>query len=215
MFRIPGGDNLFRHCVHPLSFSGKRFVAQKLIKLYSQPDGSFLASLTWARYLPTTEHVHAYGCRLALGMNAKLKEQPKFDSKARRVYCGAFLLKAKAVRALPNLAGLTEISSADVVHSVEQGEIAHTDLRIVLRPDADVEGTKTAIIDRLWQACSGPITHICDDDHDLESHPSVDLPVAPGGSYSDNRWRLTRFWHLVRFRICCWFWRTYLKKDTE
>jgi len=210
---IPDGDNLFRHCIHPLSFASNKFVVYKFVHLVEEEDGSLLTSLTWERYLPTTTHVHGYGCRLAHRMNERLKEQAKFQAKNRKVYCGAYQLRAKAIRALRTVEGLEEILSADVVHHIESGEIAHTDLRIVLKNshDPNIEGTKTAIVDRLWNTCSGPLRHTCDSDHDLTAHPRSSLSIAPEGAYSDSRSDLLRLWHVIRFTVCEWVFRKFWK----
>lgn len=203
MPRIPDQNNLFRHCIYPVAFTRqKKLAAGKLIRLYPDPqtNNAFLASLAWERYLPTTEHVHALGCRLAENRNAK-------PGQSKQIYCGAYQLDAKAVRSLPTLSGLVEIESADVIHRVENGELAHTDLRIAIRPGADVEGTKTAITDRLWNACSGPLKHICDSDKSLASHPSSTLPTPPGGPYRDRRSRFVRIYHVLIFRFLRWSWR--------
>jgi hypothetical protein len=142
-------------------------------------------------------------------MNEKERETGKFKEKTRRIYCGAYELKAKAVFALAMADGLNEILSADVLHQVEDGEISHAALRIVLKSDSvsNVEGTKTAIIDRLWNACSGPLRHICDCDRDVADHPSSNLVAAPGGDYYDTRSHWLRLWCIVRFQICNWMWR--------
>jgi hypothetical protein len=207
--RIPDGDSLFRHSIYPLSFKRKSFAWDKCLKLYDEDDGSLLASLTWERYVPTIELIHAYGCRLAFRMNDRERAAGKFKDKNRRVYCGAYQLKGRAIRALVACEGLDEIVSADVVHHVEEGEIAHTDLRIVLRRGGgfNLDGTKTAIIDRLWNACSGPLKHVCDCDRDIADHPSSALDTAPAGAYSDTRSYLVRLWSMVRFQVCSWLWR--------
>jgi hypothetical protein len=211
---IPDGDSLFRHSIDPLSFKRGRFAQEKWVKLYDQADG-FLASLTWERYVPTRELLHGYGCRLAFRMNEKDRTGGKFKDKNRRVYCGAYQVKGRAIRALAAADGLDEILSADVVHHVEDGEIAHTDLKIVLRPDVglNVEGTKTAILDRLWNACSGPLKHTCDCDKDIAVHPSSSLITPPGGEYSDDRSYSLRLWYVIRFRICNWLWRNFFQHD--
>jgi hypothetical protein len=211
--RIAGGDNLFRHCIHPLSFKGPRFASDKLIKIYDESDGSLLASLVWERFVPTPTLLHGYGCRLALGMNDRARSEGTYRERNRRIYCGAYQLRADAVRALTVTEGLNEIVSADVVHHIEEGEIAHADLRIVLRlgDDFDIESTKTAIVDRLWNACRGPLKHVCDHDKETNPHPSSMLSAAPGGAYSDTRSHPLRFWFIVRYRICNWLWRTFFK----
>jgi hypothetical protein len=211
---IADGDSLFRQSIHPLSFKGKAFAWAKCLMFYDEPDGLLLASLTWERYLPTTEAVHGYGCRLALRMNEKKRAAGKLKDGNRNVYCGAYQLKGRAIRALATAEGLNEVLSADVVHHVEEGEIAHADLRVVLKPGGapDIEGTKTAILDRLWNACSGPMKHICDCDRNIPEHPSLRLDVAPAGAYSDTRSLLLRFWCIVRSHICSWLWRNFFNR---
>jgi hypothetical protein len=59
-------------------------------------------------------------------------------------------------------------------------------------------------LDRLWNACSGPLRHICDCDKDIPEHPSSILSIPPGGEYSDTRSYLFRLWCIVRFQICDW-----------
>jgi hypothetical protein len=209
---IPDGDSLFRQIIHPLSFRGARFAHDRLLRLYyDQADRSLLASLTWERYVPTTKLIHGYGCRLALGMNEAEQAAGRTKQKNRRIYCGAYELKGKAIRALAASEGLHEILSADIVHHVETEEIAHADLRIVLRPGvvSDIEGTKTAILDRLWNACSGPLRHICDCDKDIPEHPSSILSTPPGGEYSDTRSYFFRVWCILRFQVCSWLWRNF------
>ncbi len=214
--RIPDSDSLFRHCIHPLSFKnqGKRFASEKLLHLQDgqeQGKGTLLGSLAWEWYVPTTKHVHAYGCRVASYMNKNLRSgshKKRQKRQKRRIYCGAYRLNGSAVRALATTDGLNEISSADVVHHIENEEIAHTDLRISLNPGIlDVEGTKTVIVDRLWNTCSGPLKHIADCDRDVNPHPSSDLSTPPAGPYSDTRSYLHRLWSLIRFRIYSLVWR--------
>ena len=209
---IPDGDSLFRQSVYPIAFRGSRYAHQKLLKLnYDEGSGSLLASVTWERFVPTPELIHGYGCRLAFRMNEKERTRTadKLKEKNRRVYCGAYELKGKAIRALANSDELNEILSADVIHRVEDGEIAHTDLRIILRLErvVNIEGTKTAIVDRLWSNCSGPLRHICDCDKGMAEHPSSSLTDAPAGAYSDTRSFFFRLWYIVRFQICNWLWR--------
>jgi len=207
---IPDGDDLFRHSIKPLSFKAGIFVSQKFIMLKQEPDGSLLGSLAWERYVPAIEHVHGYGCRVAFRMNEKKRAEGKLKEKDRRVYCGAYGLKGEAVRKLATTSNLDEILSADIIHHIEEGEIAHTDLRIFLKPGiVDIEDTKTAIVDRLWNACSGPLRHICDHDKDIKSHPSSSLLTAPCGEYSDTRSSFVRRWYILRFRIYYWVWRKF------
>lgn len=214
--RIPDSDSLFRCCIHPLSFKkqGKRFASEKLLHLvYDLEKGTLLGSLAWEWYVPTTKHVHAYGCRVSAYMNKNVRSgsHPK-----QRIYCGAYRLNGGAVRALATADGLNEIASADVVHHIENGEIAHADLRISLKPgDLDVEGTKTAIVDRLWNTCSGPLKYIDVCDQDIKPHPSSYLSTPPAGPYSDTRSYLYRLWSLIRFRIYSWVWRKFCQNATK
>jgi hypothetical protein len=207
--RIPDNDGLFRHCIHPHSFRnrGKRFASDKLIYLkYDENKQTLLGSLAWERYVPTTRYVHDYGCQVASFMNEKLHAEGK-SGKERFIYCGAYQLNGIAVRALAATEKLNEISSADVVHHIENEQIAHTDLRISLRlGNFDVENTKTAIVDRLWNACSGPLKYIDDRDKDIKPHPSSDLYTPPAGVYTDTRSYTYRLLSVIRFRIYKWFW---------
>lgn len=217
--RVQDRDALYRSCIHPLSFRGSklsRFDPAKLIKIETQPDGTLLGSLAWERYVPTTELVHEYGCRLAQRMNEKDRTDGKYKEDRRKIYCGAYQITAKAVRSLPSAEGLSEVSFADAIHRIESGEIAHVDLKIALRPlgRSDVEGTKTAVIDRLWHASRGPLRHACDLERNLTEHPSGRLDPAPMGEYSDPRNVLARLWWLMRFRIHEWFWRKFCKQNS-
>ena len=234
--RVPDGDRLFRLCVYPIAFNSKgtSFAHEKMWLLRPMSDGALHGSLAWERYVPTVEYVHAYGCRLASGINDNKRKKGMFKEKHRHYYCGAYEMRGQAVRALAITPQLDEIESADVIHQIEAGEIAHTDLRICLKPGcdiSDIEATKTAIVDRLWNACSGPLRHICNSDHDIPEHRSSNLTTAPAGEYQDVRiWffrvlRIMRFqlfrrlwvnsipsagtssWPKIKFQICNWLWR--------
>ena len=185
-----------------MSFKGAAFASDKFWRLFDESDGSLLGSLAWERYAPTLQHVHEHGCRTALKRNEKKRNEGTFKEKNRQVYCGAYQIRAKVIRNLPadKLAG---VQSADVVHHIEEGEIAHTDLRIVPAQGPapfDIETTKTVVVDRLWRACTGPITHICAEDRDLLAHPNTNLPTPPAGEYVDKRWWISRIWYQWRFR---------------
>lgn len=199
---IPDSDSLFRFCIYPASFKGKakQFAVEKLFNLkHCKEEGTILGSLAWERYVPTTKHVHGYGCRVA---SRRLGRE-------RSIYCGAYRLNGSAVRALATTEALDEVSSSDVVHCPENGEIAHTALRISLkRGDFNVEGTKTVILDRLWNTCSGPLKSIGDCD-------SLALITAPAGLYSDTRSQLYRVWSLIRFQICSWVWHSFCQNATK
>jgi hypothetical protein len=170
-------------------------------------NGHLLGSLAWERYVPTVTYVHGYGCRLASGMNEKKKKDGILKEKHRHSYCGAYQLTAGSIRSLSKIPLLNEVTSADVVHHIEEGEISHTDLRISLKPDAN-EGTKTVIVDRLWHLCSGPVRHICESDHDMTEHPNARLINGPLGPYADTRSPAILKWCLFRFKIFDWSYRT-------
>jgi hypothetical protein len=106
---------------------------------------------------------------------------------------------------------LDEVEYADVVHHIEEGEIAHTDLIIGLKAVVgDREGTKTAIAVGLWNACSGPIPHRCDGDQDIRTSEISILPTAPRGPYLDARSYLHRVYCTIRFVVCNWLWQNSL-----
>jgi hypothetical protein len=176
-----------------------------MAKFEQQRDGSLLTSVAWERYVPTDKEVHGYGCRTAYRRNRK--REGKITPKNRSVYCGAYQLTAKAARELTSTQNPGEISSAELIHHIEEGEIAHTNLRIVLSLDAPIlDSTKTAIVDRLWNACSGPLLHSCSCDQDVDPHPNRTLTGPPRGAYSDTRSRLSRRWYVIRFRALHWLW---------
>jgi hypothetical protein len=209
---ISDEDNLFRATIHPLAFKSKnRFNHGRVFYLDFKADGSLLGSLIWERYAPSTRYIHEYGCRLAFGQNQRYRDEGK--EKYRRVYCGSYTLSAKAIRMLPKLEMLNEVlTHADVVHHVEAGEIAHADLKISVKATHhNDEGTKTAIIDRLWHSCRGPLSHKCECDHNIDSHPSSNLELPPQGEYSDTRSSFTRCWHIVTFVIINFVWGLFTK----
>jgi hypothetical protein len=184
--RLGDDDTVFRHCIYPVSFRGQRqFAHEKLIKLYDQPDGSILASVAWGKYMQTADLVHGYGCRLALRRNDKARSDGTFKENKKHVYCGAYALTSADVRVLAVTEGLEEIFSADLVHHIEDGELAHTDLRITLKPGSgvNIEATKTVILDRLWNACRGPWRHVCPEDGSMSNHCSLSLTDGPRGPY--------------------------------
>jgi hypothetical protein len=214
--RIPDGDSLFRHCIHPFSFKGTRrdrFAHNKLLHLEDEGDGGLRASLAWQRYVPTVAMVHSSGCRLARGMNNDMLQAGTFDTEKRRIYCGSCELTARSVRSMAGAPGLERVQSADVVHHIEHGEIAHADLVFRLLPgdELDLPGTMTAIVDRVWHAHSGPLRHICESESEMADHPSAKLDDAPLGPYIDARPGPVRLWSLIRYYVAYWLWTNFGK----
>lgn len=201
--RIAANDNLFRFTIHPTAYKARAFAQEKFIELQATADKTIIGSLAWETYAPTSKFIHEYGCRIAEGINEKRRAEGKVKAKYRCVYCGAYQLTLTLIRSLAGSDGLGEILMADVVPKLENGEIAHAELRIFLKPDneLDIEGTKTAIVDRIWNSCRGPLRHKCPCDLDLAQHPNESLPIAPLGEYLDSRCSVLRFWHLARFYL--------------
>lgn len=218
---IEDTDLLYRHTLFPLMFSKKeQFQRSKWMRFVTENgSGALLSSLAWHRYVPTHKLLHAHGCRLAAQMNAEMLKKrgvPALERKDRRIYCGAYALQADAIRALVGAANLPEIAGADVMHLVERGEIAHAAIRINLAANTkDVDGTKTAILDRLWNSSRGPLSHVCECDRDVGQHPGARLEVPPAGSQVQQDGFLLRIWQLVRFYVVWWLWqRGYVKLPT-
>jgi hypothetical protein len=206
--RISDEAGLFRHCIYPNAFRGKTFLPEKLWYLVKKDDGALYGSLAWDRYLPRIMDVHAYGCSLSGVMNAKKVKIGKTKPKDRLFYCGAYHIRGYSVRALANTPGLNQVISADVFHLIEEGEIAHVALKIsTIADDANDEGTKTVIVDRLWNSCTGPLKHVCTYDRDVAPHPSAELPDAPHGLFTDNKGRCRRFFWVLRCQVLTWLWR--------
>lgn len=201
-------DSLFRFCVYPTTYRSNAFAPNKFINLIAEGDQRVVGSLAWEMYAPSLRHLHEYGCRIAAGINAQRLAEGKTKPKYRNVYCGAYQLTNEVIARLAKSDGLGEVLSATVVHKIENGELAHAELRICLRPGikVDIEGTKTAIIDRLWNSCRGPLLHECECDEDIKEHPGQRLPVPPLGEYLDGRSDSMRLWHLVRYFVYSWLW---------
>jgi hypothetical protein len=102
--------------------------------------------------------------------------------------------------------GLNElVEAAGVNHFIEYGEIAHAELRFILKPGiTDKEGAKTAIVDQLWRACSGPLEFICECDREIADHPRANLAPGELGLYTDSRGGWAIFKYRMRFYLCQW-----------
>jgi hypothetical protein len=93
------------------------------------------------------------------------------------------------------------VETAEVNHLIQEGELAHTELRFILKPGIAKIEAKTAIVDRLWNACSGPLEFICECDQVIDDdHPSTNLRCGPLGVYADKRGG----WLIFRYRISCY-----------
>lgn len=178
MREVKGADIVFRSAVHP-NFRKKKkaFDARQFFRL-SNVQGGLESSLVWQYLAPTLDHVHAFGARLAASLNER-------DPGTRSVYCGSYALSVDNVRSLVGIPELNEVAAADVVHKIENGEIAHAALEIKLsdkKPD-----TVTAIVDRLWNAASGPAKCVLNGDEDLSPHPGESLASPPNGGFRETR----------------------------
>ena len=197
---VRNGDSLFRHVIFPLAFDKRDcvLVSRKLFNLTSV-GRTILGSVAWDRYVPTPRSVEGYGCRLADGINRRKIVDGKLKEKNRHIYCGAYQINAEAIRALGPPIGIDEISSAEVVDQVENGEVSHCNMEFTLQAgwDGDEEGTKTAIGDRLWYACRGPLRHVCSNDSDLQPHPSKNLARGPLGVDCVFPGRAVTLWRLL------------------
>jgi hypothetical protein len=207
---VRAGDDLYRPCVYPVAFSNSDSLTNdRLWHLVVQHGDTIEGSLVWERLAPTLRYVHQYGCRLARAQTWDDQVKGKLRS-ARRIYCGAYELSVDGVRGLPGTKGLSEIQSADVVHKIEaNGELAHAALIVKVNPvPANIEATKTAIVDRLWHMSSGPFRHVCQGDEHIAAHPSTRLREAPGAVQESVRSPIARLWSLGRFQLDRLVWRT-------
>lgn len=206
--RIRDQDSLYRHVRAPVAFKKKSFNAARFWHLVSKPNGLIETSVMWGRYVPTEKYVHESGCRVAATHNERLGAADTSPKTSPHVYCGAYHLNTRSVSELVGTPNLGEIIRADVLHAIENGELAHAAVRIWIDPDTqDVESTKTAIVDRLWTNSSGPLRFVCEQDKHLSQHPSTNLVDGPVGPHVDRRCFVVRLWYLLRFFICRWIWK--------
>jgi hypothetical protein len=211
---VPDADSIYRHAIYPAAYkTGKqpltsaRFDLRSFLHLKPQPDGTLETSFVWERYAPTEKELHAYGCRLAHGRNAKLISPASL--KYRNMYCGAYQCTAREIRAIPanNPMYLEKI---EIRRRIESGEIAHTEFKVFLKGNYSAETLATVLFDRIWHCLQGPLRHCCNCDVDVKEQNLADkLDVPPKGRYSDKRSWLRRAWHILRFRFehsawCAW-----------
>lgn len=216
--RVKDGDNVFRLVIHPIAFRSKAFAVAKMIHLVWLDQETIVTSLAWEIFLPTAEMLHRYGCDHASSLNQKtLQDRGELRAKDIRVYCGSYQLRTNLVRGLAAMDGLDGVASADVVHLVEDGKIAHVNLEIKIDPEwsGDLEGTKTAIIDRLWNACRGPLRHVCRTDAQETLHPSAALEIPPSGEYTDTRTSMHRWCSIVRCHLLEFVWGLFGERDSR
>jgi hypothetical protein len=182
-------EHIFRSAVFPVAFKKKQLSTKGFLKLYASEDSPFTLemSVAWQRFVPSEEMVHHFGCRLAASQN---KRRVSAQQKADRIYCGSYELSARDIRSLVGMQGLAAVSSAIILHKIEDGEIAHANCTINVDTGGDedaVETVKTAIVDRLWSLCRGPLKYVCREDRAVEPHPSGFLNEPPLGQYRDLR----------------------------
>jgi hypothetical protein len=204
--RVPDDESLFRSVVYPFAFKKTAFRPEKFLRLTVQ-NSKIEASLARQMFAPIEEEIHKYGCRLAHRNNDLERLRGQYKDQDRRIYCGCYQVKTKSIRNLAATVGLEEVLSANVEHIVEHGEIAHVNLVVCLKTEIkfNVEATKTAIIDRLWNASTGPIQHVCPCDLGVLAHPSLSLEAPPLGPFVDTRSRFRVKWEVIRWRLLVWF----------
>jgi hypothetical protein len=190
MGAVPDGESVWRSAVFPVAFKKKKQLSPKtFLKLWPASEGPFVLemSLVRGKYAPTLPMVHAFGCRLAASQNQLLIGKEKA---ADRIYCGAYQLTVGDIHNLRGMANLSEVTKVEVLHVIEDGEFAHSNLRIEVDTKGDeeaVEPIKTEIVDRLWQRLAGPAKHVCKCDEEVDPQPSDWLQDSPRGRYVDTR----------------------------
>jgi len=200
-------DYLYRHAIRPTAFRGKAFDPRKLFYFRNDQHG-FEGSAIWDTLAPNLDLVHAYGCRLAAQRNSSTVAKPK----DLQVYCGVYQFRASDFRDLKGLPGLEEVADAEVTHRIETGEISHVALKIIVAADwDDLEGTKTAVVDRLWQACRGPDKYICKSDEAMDPHPNSFLSDAPHSTTLASSPMILHLIKRLRFVIFLTLYRLYRK----
>jgi hypothetical protein len=186
---VPDGESVWRSAVFPVAFKKNKLSPKTFFKLWPADEGPFVLemSLVRGKYAPTLSMVHGFGCRLAASQNRNLVDRGK---NADKVYCGAYQLKASDICELRGTPKLSEVTKAEVLNIVEDGEFAHSNARIEVDTKGDedaVEPIKTLIVDRLWHQSAGPSKHVCKCDEEANPHPSAWLQDGPKGPYVDTR----------------------------
>jgi hypothetical protein len=209
---VSNGACLFRPIVHPFAFRKKKsgrgpLVPAGLMHFKVNEDGSLAISLVWRRFAPTIGHVHAYGCRLAAGRNEEARLDGTYGDDTRQIYCGSYQLTAESVHQMVSSYS-SDLSAVEIFHEIENGEIAHVNVRFVLNPAKDPHAVRTIIVNALVRTLKGPLLHCCCCDRDLEDHPNRNVAPALGGEYVDQRSCIERTFHLLLYHVACvWFWR--------
>jgi hypothetical protein len=203
MAAVPDGEYVWRSAVYPAAFKKQRLSTKAFFKLYADTSPFVLEmSLVREKYAPTLGMVHGFGCRLAASQNRNLTKRGKDTD---RIYCGAYQLTVENIRQLTGLPNLSEVKKAQVLHVVEDGEFAHSNMRIEVDTGGDedaMELIKTLIVDRIWSKSAGPSAHICAPDRNVEVHPSTWLEPGPNGPCIDNRSKARIFIDVVLFFLC-------------
>jgi hypothetical protein len=198
--QVPDGEQVWRSAVFPIAFKKKKLSQRALFKLYSAEASPFLVEMSLVRekYAPSLEMMHGFGCRLAAAQNRNRVADGKA---ADRIYCGAYQLRCEDIRRLSEEPQLPEVRNAQVLHIVENDELAHANMQIEVDTGGDeeaIEPVKTLIVDRLWSKSSGPAKHICASDTQVQDHPSEALEDGPNGPYAQR----SNAWVRVEVLLC-------------
>jgi hypothetical protein len=200
MSAVPDGEFVWRSAVFPVAFKKKQLSNKAYFRLYASDATPFVLEMSLVRekYAPALFMIHGFGCRLAASRNRALVKDGK---PANRVYCGAYQIKVEDIRSLARLPQLSEVKKAQVLHIVEDSELAHSNMQIEVDTGGDedaIEPIKTLIVDRIWSKSRGPSRHVCRRDKGLADHPSKWLTAGPNGAHVDGRSRLRVFIDVTR-----------------
>lgn len=125
---IDSNQVIFRSIHHPFGFSsnGKVFSNKKSWNL-KRLDDTFVSSVSWRRYAPSSAMAHDHGCRVSRNRNLKGLHQPD-------VYCGFYAIKVGDLRGVSRGEGILRL---DVEHKIENGEIAHAHVMVFVEDHLD------------------------------------------------------------------------------